>query len=203
MEIVYEDDDLLVYEKQAGVNCDDYPKRVHRLDKDTSGIFLVAKNDKALDFLQEQFKNRKVEKKYLALVTGHIKDEEGKIETLIGRSPGDRRKQKVYLINEPGGEGKRTAVTQYKALQRFENYDLIEAEPKTGRKHQIRTHLAYLGHPIVGDKMYGFKNQPLPKGLKRQFLHAYYLKINLPNGREMEFRSELPQDLKEILNKLK
>ncbi len=202
MEIVYEDDDLLVYEKQAGVNCDDYPKRVHRLDKDTSGIFLVAKNDKALDFFQKQFKERKVEKKYLALVVGHLQNKEGKIETLIDRSPGDRRKQKVYLANEPGSQEKRTAVTRYKVLQRFENYDLIEAEPETGRKHQIRTHLAYLGHPIAGDKMYGFKNQPLPKGLKRQFLHAYYLKIKLPNGRAIEFKSELPQDLKEILNNL-
>ncbi|MDD2696551.1 MAG: RluA family pseudouridine synthase [Candidatus Pacebacteria bacterium] len=203
MEIIYEDDDLLVYDKPAGVNCDDFPKRVHRLDKDTSGIFLVAKNDKTLAFLQEQFKNRKVEKKYLALAIGHLKNQEGEIETLIGRSPGDRRKQKVYLTNEPADQGKRTAVTHYKVLQRFENYDLIEAEPKTGRKHQIRTHLAYLGHPIAGDKMYGFKNQLLPEGLKRQFLHAYYLKINLPNGRETEFKSELPQDLKEILTNLK
>lgn len=175
---------------------------VHRLDKDTSGILLVAKNDKTLEFLQKQFKERKVEKKYIALLVGHLKNNEGIIETLIGRSPGDRRKQKVYLPQEPNSQGKRKAITKYKVLQKFENYDLIEIEPKTGRKHQIRAHLAYLGHPVAGDKLYGFKNQLCPKGLERQFLHASYLKIKLLNGRSKEFQSKLPKDLKEILNNL-
>ncbi len=103
-------------------------------------------------------------------MVGNLKTEKGTIETLIGRSPGDRRKQKVYLPQEPKFESKRKAVTKYKVLQRFENYDLIEVEPETGRKHQIRTHLAYLGHPIAGDKLYGFKDQICPEGLKRQFL---------------------------------
>jgi len=201
--IIYEDENLLMIDKPAGVNCDDFEKRVHRLDKDTSGIFLVAKNDKALDFFQKQFKEREVKKKYLALVVGHLKNDEGIIETLIGRSPGDRRKQKVYLINEPGSQGKREAKTRYKVLQKFKNYDLIEVEPETGRKHQIRTHFAYLGHPIAGDEMYGFKNQPCPEGLKRQFLHASYLKITLPDGKEKEFKSELPKDLQITLNELK
>ena len=201
--ILYEDNDLIVYDKPAGVNCDDFPKRVHRLDKDTSGIFLVAKNDKTLAFLQEQFKNRKVEKKYLALVVGNLKSREGEIKTLLGRSPADRRKQKVYFMQEPGNGGKRTAITRYKLLQRFENYDLIEAQPLTGRKHQIRAHFAHLGHPIAGDKLYGFKNQPKPTGLKRHFLHASYLKIKLPNGEITEFESNLPKDLKEVLNNLK
>ncbi len=120
--IIYEDEDLLVIDKPAGVNSDDFEKRVHRLDKDTSGIFLVAKNDRALDFLQKQFKERKVKKNYLALVVGNLKDEEGLIETLIGRSPGDKRKQKVYLPQEPAAQGKREAVTRYKVLQRFKNY---------------------------------------------------------------------------------
>ena len=199
--IIYEDEDVKVLDKPAGVIADEIENRAHRLDKDTSGILLVAKNDKALNFLQEQFKNRKVEKKYIALVTGNLKEMEGKIETLLGRSPGDRRKQKVYLPNDPKAEGKREAKTRYKVLQRFENYDLIEVEPKTGRKHQIRAHLAYLGHPIAGDKIYGFKNQPKPKGLKRQFLHATYLKIKLPNNQIKEFRSELPDDLKLCLPK--
>jgi len=203
MKIIHEDDDLLVYDKPAGVNCDDFPKRVHRLDKDTSGIFLVAKNDEALEFLQKQFKERRVEKKYLALVVGNLKNEEGEIKTLIGRSPKDRKKQKVYLPQEPSAAGKRTAETHYKVLQKAGNYDLIEIEPKTGRKHQIRTHFAFLGHPIAGDKMYGFKNQPTPQGLKRQFLHASYLKITTPDGQEKEFRSKLPEDLKEILHNLK
>ncbi len=203
LKIIYEDENVQVFDKPAGINCDDFEKRVHRLDKDTSGIFLMAKNDTTLEFLQKQFKERKVKKKYLVLVVGHLKNEEGIIETLIGRSPGDRRKQKVYLPYEPGVQNKRKAITKYKVLQRFKNYDLIEVEPKSGRKHQIRTHFSYLGCPIAGDKMYGFKNQLLPEGLKRQFLHASYLKITMLNGETKEFRSELPEDLKEILNNLK
>jgi 23S rRNA pseudouridine1911/1915/1917 synthase len=201
--ILYEDENLLVIDKPAGVNADDFPRRVHRLDKDTSGILLIAKNDKALNFFQKQFKERKVKKKYLALVVGNLKNKEGTIETLLGRSPKDRRKQKVYLPQEPKAKGKREAITKYKVLQRFKNYDLIEVEPQTGRKHQIRTHFAYLGHPVAGDKLYGFKNQPIPQGLKRQFLHASYLKIRLPNGIIKEFKSDLPKDLKNILNNLK
>jgi len=203
MNIIYEDNNLIVYDKPAGVNCDDFPLRIHRLDKDTSGVFLVAKNQKALEFFQKQFKEREVEKKYLALVAGHLPNNEGEIKTLIGRSPGDRRKQKVYSEGEPGAINKRKAITLYRVLQRLENYDLIEAEPKTGRKHQIRTHLAYLGHPVAGDKLYGFKGQITPKGLKRQFLHASFIKIQMPNGSIKEFYSELPPDLKEITNHLK
>ena len=201
MRIIYQDDDLLVYDKSAGINCDDFLKRVHRLDKDTSGIFLVAKDETALNFLQKQFKERKVEKKYISLVVGHLKNQVGEIKTLLGRAPSDRRKQKVYLPQEPGAQDKREAVTYYKVLQKFKDYDLIEAEPKTGRKHQIRVHLSYLGHPIAGDKLYGFKGQPTPLGLKRQFLHASYLKIKLPNNQIKEFKSELPEELKLCLAK--
>lgn len=200
--IIYEDNDVLAIDKPAGLNSDDIPNRVHRLDKDTSGILLVAKNDKALEFLQSQFKERKVEKKYIALAVGNLKNEEGEIKTLLGRSPADGKKQKIYLLNDPKAENKRGAETHYRVLQRFKNYDLIEAEPKTGRKHQIRVHLAHLGHPLAGDKMYGFKGQPLPEGLTRQFLHAVYLKITLPDGTVKEFHSELAEDLKNTLNKL-
>jgi len=202
LNILYEDENVLVIDKPAGVNADDFPKRVHRLDKDTSGILIVAKNDKTLEFLQKQFKERRVEKKYIALIVGHLKTKQGIIETLIGRSPKDRRKQKVFLPGEPDSQGKREAVTKYKALKRFKNFDLVEITPETGRKHQIRCHFAYLGHPIVGDKMYGFKNQILPKGLKRHFLHASYLKIKLPDGKEKEFQSDLSEDLKSALGKL-
>jgi 23S rRNA pseudouridine1911/1915/1917 synthase len=201
--VLYEDNDLLAIDKPAGINSDDFERRVHRLDKDTSGILLIAKNDKTLDFLQKQFKERKIKKRYLALVVGNLKIKEGVIETLIGRSPKDRKKQKVYLTHEPGSEGKRKAITEYKILEKFENYTLAEVFPKTGRKHQIRVHLAYLGHPIVGDKMYGFKNQPLPEGLKRQFLHAHYLKVKLPDEKIKEFKSKLPSDLKLCLQNLK
>ena len=155
--VIYENNDLLVIDKPAGMVVDDIPRRVHRLDKDTSGILLIAKNDQALEFFQKQFKERRVEKKYIALIVGHLKTKQGIIETLIGRSPKDRRKQKVFLAGEPDSQGKREAVTKYKVLKRLKNFDLVEITPKTGRKHQIRCHFAYLGHPIVGDKMYGFK----------------------------------------------
>jgi len=173
---------------------------VHRLDKDTSGILLVAKNNKTLNSLQKQFQARTVEKKYLALIVGHPKNRTGTINTLIGRSPKNRKKQKVYAPYGPKSKGKRNAITFYKVLKKFKNYDLVEGRPKTGRKHQIRAHFAYLGHPIAGDKIYGFKNQPCPKRLSRQFLHAASLKIKLPNGKIEEFKSELPKTLKKILN---
>ena len=203
MQIIYEDNDVLVFDKPAGVNSDDIPLRAHRLDKDTSGALLTAKNEKVLEFLQKQFKERTVEKKYIALVVGNIKNKGGMMESMLGRSPQDRRKQKVFLPNEPGAENQRKAVTKYKLLQRFEDYDLIEAEPKTGRKHQIRAHLAYLGHPIAGDRLYGFKGQQTPRGLKRQFLHASYLKITLLNGETKEFQSKLPEELNLCLKNLK
>ena len=230
LKIIYEDNNVLVVEKPAGLivfpegktkekTLADYllknfswfkkseaPPRygiVHRLDKETSGILLVAKNKKVLLFLQKQFKNKRVEKKYKALVVGKIKNNEGKIKTLIGRSPKNRKKQKVFLRGEPGSEGKREAITKYRVIDRFNNFTLLEVLPQTGRKHQIRCHLAYIHHPIVGDKLYGFKNQPSFPELERQFLHASYIKIKLPTGEEKEFKSELPEDLKRILKKLK
>ena len=208
LKIIYKDENIQVIDKPAGINSDDFEGRVHRLDKDTSGILLIAKNNKSLEFLQKQFQERKVIKKYITLIVGHLKNKKGEINTLIGRSPQDRRKQKVYLPFDPNtkdtkGKEKRRTITKYRVLQKFENYTLIEVEPKTGRKHQIRAHFAFLSHPIAGDKMYGFKNQPCPEGLKRQFLHASYLKIILLNRERKIFRSKLPDDLKKILNILK
>lgn len=202
LKIIYEDENILVIDKPAGLVSDDIPGRAHRLDKDTSGVLLTAKNAATLEYLQGEFKERRVEKEYIALIVGHLKDDEGIIETLLGRSPQDRRKQKVYLPNQPDSQGKREALTRYRVLQKFKDYDLIEAEPKTGRKHQIRAHFAHLNHPIAGDKLYGFKNQPCPEGLLRQFLHASYLKIKISDGKIREFRSELPDDLKKIIEKL-
>ncbi len=199
MNIIYEDENVQVIDKPAGISIDSFDKPAHRLDKDTSGVLLLAKDDETLEFLQKQFKERKVKKQYLALVVGNLKNKQGKIKTLLGRSSKDRRKQKVYLPHDPQAKGKREAVTEYKVLQRFKNYDLIEVSPQTGRKHQIRVHLASLGHPIAGDKMYGFKNQPCPKWLKRQFLHSTYLKIELLSREIKEFKSALPKDLKQCL----
>ena len=203
LKIIYQDENVLVANKPAGINSDDFKRRVHRLDKDTSGILLIAKNDKTLEFLQKQFQERKVEKKYITLVVGKLKSEEGEINTLLGRSPQDRRKQKVYSPHSPDAKDKRIAITKYKVLQKFENYTLIEVEPKTGRKHQIRAHFASLSHPVAGDKMYGFKNQSCPEELNRQFLHATKLKIKMPDGKIKKFESKLPDDLKKILNILK
>ncbi|MBI1971408.1 MAG: RluA family pseudouridine synthase [Candidatus Wildermuthbacteria bacterium] len=210
LKILYEDDTLLVIEKPAGIDVEEIkrflPKDAtpaHRLDKDTSGILLVAKTKETLDFFHKQFKERKVEKKYVCLVEGSVKENEGKIETLLGRSPADKRKQKVFLAGQPLSAGKREAVSEYRVLERYKGYTLLEVRPRTGRKHQIRTHLAYLGHPVAGDKLYRFKNQKIPAGLNRQFLHASRLKLQMPDGNIKEFESKLPGDLNLCLQQLK
>ncbi len=238
-EIIYEDKDLLAVDKPAGLvvfpegqtlkngektlidyliekypelkNVGEAPRYgvVHRLDKDTSGILLVAKSTEALIFLQKQFINREVEKKYVCLVEGQIKDDFGTIKTLVARAKNDPRKQRVYspIIGAP--KSAREAVTEYKVLSRYtgspegrQDYTLLEVEIKTGRKHQIRCHFSYLKHPVAGDKLYGFKNSKIPQGLTRQFLHAFHLKIQLPSGEKKEFLSELPEDLKQVINNL-
>jgi 23S rRNA pseudouridine1911/1915/1917 synthase len=223
IKVIYENDDLLVIDKLAGIivfleessgtskistlielllekypdlkNVGEAPRYgiVHRLDKDTSGILLVAKTPEALIFLQKQFKNREVEKKYTALATGVIKSDTGVIRTFMGRSPADPRKQKALKT------GEREAITEYRVIQRFAQYTLLEVSMKTGRKHQIRCHLAHIHHPIAGDKLYGFKDSPTPEGLNRQFLHASYMKIRLPNDPDKQLYSILPEDLKKVL----
>jgi len=176
---------------------------VHRLDKDTSGVLLVAKTQEALIFLQKKFINRDIEKKYIALVCGDIKGEFGDIKTLIGRAKNDPRKQKVYIVGESGSESKRDAITHYKVLERYLGYTKIEVKIDTGRKHQIRCHMAHIHHPIAGDKLYKYRDNKSPENLQRQFLHASYLKLELPNGEIKEFVSELPEDLKQVIEKLK
>ena len=230
LNIIYEDNDVLVIDKPAGLSVfkegniiektlaeyllEQYPdfKKagdpprygiIHRLDKDTSGVLLTAKNPQGLIFFQKQFKKGAVKKKYLALVCGGFESKEGEIKTLIGRSRQNPKKQKVFLPQEPGAEGKREAITYYKVVRNFKEYALLEVLPKTGRKHQIRCHLAYIHRPIAGDKLYGFKNQPEPKDLTRQFLHASYIKIKMPNGETKEFASELPEELERIIKELK
>ncbi|MFI5205603.1 MAG: RluA family pseudouridine synthase [Candidatus Paceibacterales bacterium] len=229
LQIIYEDNDVLVVDKPAGIVVfpegqttqktlidyliEQYPELksvgeaprygvVHRLDKDTSGILLAAKSTKALIFLQKQFKNREVGKKYIALGTGVIENEKGVIHTLIGRSKSDPRKQTAHSLEYKGKTGLREAISEYKVLERFKEYTLLEVQIKTGRKHQIRTHLAYIHHPIAGDTVYGFKDSPTPEGLTRQFLHACYVKITLPNGQIKEFHSDVPEELQKILNNL-
>lgn len=216
MRTIFQDENALVLDKPAGVSVhprdgdavektivdeirdrvedsDQFrPGIVHRLDKDTSGIIIVAKNPKAKAFLQAQFKDRKVQKTYIALVHGHPEQDEAIIDLPIGRHSRNPMKRAVV------GNGKE-AITRYKVTKKFKDYALIEAYPKTGRTHQIRVHLAHLGHPIVGDSVYGKSDSRL----KRQFLHAHKLEITLPNGTRKTFTSPLPPDLKTFLNSLK
>jgi 23S rRNA pseudouridine1911/1915/1917 synthase len=223
LSIVYEDADIIVIDKPAGlvvhpaaghdrgtlvnalikhvpdlkgIGGEIRPGIVHRLDKDTSGLMVVAKHDRALQNLQQQFKARTVKKVYVALVEGLVTPPIGIIDGPIGRSRNHRKKMAVT------GEG-RSARTRYTSIETFHDPDLtlVEAYPETGRTHQIRVHLAWLKHPLVGDTTYGRK-QPL-FGLQRQFLHAASLTFALPaTGAERTYRSPLPKDLQIVLDEL-
>jgi len=173
------------------------PGIVHRLDRDTSGLIIIAKNDFAFHWLKQQFQERKVIKKYIALVAGHPKESSGQIKTFITRSKSDPTKQRVSVTPTD-----REAITYYKVLREFKDFTLIEAQPKTGRMHQIRVHLAWIGNPVAADPKYGPRKSLVPAGLKRQFLHDCYLKLQLPNRQTKEFNSPLPPDLKRILDTL-
>jgi 23S rRNA pseudouridine1911/1915/1917 synthase len=208
--IIYEDNDVIVIDKPVGLLVhpaknekntliDFFPKAklVHRLDKDTSGIMVMAKNEKTFELLKNQFKNRQIKKKYIALVQGKLKDKKGIIVKSISRS----RKRGGSQTTAPIGK-RREAITRYEVLKEFRDYTLLEVLPETGRTHQIRVHLASIGHPIAGDEKYKFKRQPKIEGLNRQFLHANYLQFQLPDGKTREFQSKLPEELNKILTKL-
>lgn len=208
--IIYQDRKILVTEKPAGIIVESFAKKinnkieeltnlprhglVHRIDKDTSGLLLFAKEKATLENLQKQFQQREIRKKYIALVWRPMKKTEGLVETVMRRSKNDRRKHQSYPLEESG----RKAISRYQVLENFENYSLIEISPTTGRKHQIRSQFAYLGHPLVGDKLYGFKDQVDPPKIKRHFLHGNFLEIKIDEKRK-RFISELPKDLKEII----
>jgi len=182
------------------------PGIVHRLDKDTSGLMVVAKNNKTFFYLKEQFKKRLIKKKYIALVYGKLKEKKGIITKSISKSW-----KKGRQTTTPMGKSKE-AITRYKVLKEFypkalpgsgdKTFTLIEVIPETGRTHQIRVHLASIGHPIAGDEKYKFKRQPKIENLKRQFLHANYLKFSLPTGKILKLESKLPKDLKKVLDYL-
>ncbi|MCK4363033.1 MAG: RluA family pseudouridine synthase, partial [Dehalococcoidia bacterium] len=168
------------------------PGIVHRLDKNTSGLMVVAKNDAAQRNLSNQIKARSVLKRYLVLVKGHLSPERGIIEAPIGRDPGYRKKMAVV------SEG-REARTQYRVLRYLDNYTLLEVTTETGRTHQIRVHLSAIGFPVVGDEVYGMRSTIL----NRQFVHACYLGFRLPSsGEQVEFSSKLPADLEEALERI-
>jgi 23S rRNA pseudouridine1911/1915/1917 synthase len=169
------------------------PGIVHRLDRDTSGIILVAKNDAAHNALARQLKERTIEKVYIALVEGTPKPAEGAIDAPIARDRAQRQRMAV-------ASGGREAVTGYRVIERFRGYSLLEARPKTGRTHQIRVHLAAIGHPIVGDRVYG-KRSPL---VDRQFLHALRITFDHPRTHaRTTLEAPLPPDLESTISKLR
>jgi len=222
VDIIYEDKDLIVLSKPAGMVVHPSPGHsaktivnallfhtkflskiggalrpgiVHRLDKQTSGLMIVAKNDDTHKNLSEQFKKRSIKKTYLALVKGRIKEDEGKINAPIGRSRKNRKRMSVI----PTGK---EAITEFKVLKRFKNFTLIEVKPITGRTHQIRIHLSYIGNPVFGDILYGGKRE-IEKELRlnRQFLHALKLEFKHPkDGKNVSLEDVLPAELKDVLS---
>ena len=219
LDIVYEDDDVIVVNKPQGmvvhpapghpdhtlvnallyhsplstINGTFRPGIVHRIDKDTSGLLMVAKNDLAHQSLAEQLRNKTNKREYLALVYGQIKEDEGTIDAPLGRNPQDRKKQAVV-------KGGRHAVTHFKVIKRYDNFTLIKCILETGRTHQIRVHMKYIGHPLVGDPLYGPRKVI---GKNGQFLHAALLGFKHPRtGKEMVFEAPLPENFQKMLDKL-
>jgi 23S rRNA pseudouridine1911/1915/1917 synthase len=224
LDIVFENEDLIVVNKPAGmvvhpaaghssgtlvnavlgyepdiegIGGEERPGVVHRLDKETSGLILLAKNERAHRWLQEQFRLRKVDKTYLALVDGKPPTSSGRVEAYIGRDPSHRKRMAV--VSESRG---REAISEYKTVESFRRHTLLEFHPLTGRTHQIRLHCAFLGCPIVGDEVYGKKKFSVE--INRHFLHAYRLKVILPGEKEARpFEAPLPEELRMVLTTLR
>ena len=239
LDVVYEDDHLIVVNKPSGLvthpgagnrtgtlvnalmfrygslatgSAADRPGVVHRLDKNTSGLLIVARTDEVLLKLQKLLQAREIKRQYLALVCGHVKEDNGTIDAPIGRSLKDRKKMAVTDINS------REATTGYRLINRFTSYDLVEASLHTGRTHQIRVHFAHLGHPVLGDPDYGGREKwvrgmfaperPLARqlleALPRQALHAYQLSFEHPiTGVKIALKSDLPADFQSVLDMLR
>lgn len=222
LDIVYEDGDLLVVNKPkgmvvhpavgnpdgtlvnallyhcgaslSGINGVIRPGIVHRIDKDTSGLLIVAKNDNAHNFLAEQIKEHSFSREYEAIVYGNIKEESGTVNAPIGRHPVDRKKMAVTEKNS------RFAITHWRVLRRFGEFTHVRLILETGRTHQIRVHMASIGHPVAGDAVYGPKK--VIERLGGQCLHAKYIKFVHPNGEELEFESQLPSYFTDYLKHL-
>lgn len=179
----------------SGINGVMRPGIVHRIDKDTSGILIVAKNDKAHNSLSNQLKDHSMTRVYYAVVCGNLKNDTGTIDAPIGRHPIDRKKMAVTTKNS------KNAVTHYEVINRFKKYNLIKLKLETGRTHQIRVHMSYIGHPLLGDVVYGSQKQPF--NLTGQTLHAKILGFLHPTtNKYMEFETPLPQYFENILKKL-
>ena len=222
IDIIYEDEDIAVINKNAGlvvhpaqghysgtlvnailyhikdlsgINGEIRPGIVHRLDKDTSGLIVIAKNDKAHINLAKMFQEKKIKKTYLAILKGKLTKEKGRIVTQIGRDTDDRKKMTVIKGNDRGKE----AITNYNVICSNELFTLVKVYIETGRTHQIRVHMKYMGYPILGDMVYGRKDSE-----KRQMLHAYKLEFLHPvTEKPMKFISEIPEDFRKALNNIK
>lgn len=223
LDIIYEDEDVVVVNKArgmvvhpaagnytgtlvnallyhchnlSGINGVIRPGIVHRLDKDTSGIMICAKNDAAHLSLSEQIQNKTAQRTYLAVVRGNIKNDSGTIETQIARDKNDRKKMAVVT------EGGRQAVTEYEVMERFGKYTIVKCRLKTGRTHQIRVHMEYLGYPLVGDPKYSPMKTPF--SINGQALHSLTLSFVHPRTHEqMSFEAPLPEDMKKIVTRLR
>jgi 23S rRNA pseudouridine1911/1915/1917 synthase len=221
LDVVFEDADVIVIDKPAGlvvhpapghargtlanalvahvpgiaVGGSRRPGIVHRLDKDTSGLLVAAKTDRGRNALISQWEDRSVAKTYLALVGGVVAENEATIDAPIGRDPKNRQRMTVIRSG-------REAVTHFRVIERFDEATLLELSIETGRTHQIRVHLAFIGHPIVGDPVYGSTHVDVP-GLHRQFLHASELGFDLPDGSPLRLASPLPDDLRQALHTLR
>ena len=221
IDIVYEDDDVMVINKKSGVvvhpapgnysgtlvnglmylskdlshvNGEFRPGIVHRIDKDTSGLLIVAKNDKAHRILAEELKEKKIKRKSIALVSGVINHDIGEIDAPIGRDPSDRKKMCVTSTNS------KDAITHFRVLERYKNASLIECELETGRTHQIRVHMKYINHPVINDPVYGKSNH----GEFGQLLHAKEITFTHPTTKEiMTFSCEVPEEFNKILEEYK
>lgn len=221
IDIVYEDDDVMVINKKSGVvvhpapgnysgtlvnglmylskdlshvNGEFRPGIVHRIDKDTSGLLIVAKNDKAHRILAEELKEKKIKRKYIALVSGVISHDIGEIDAPIGRDSSDRKKMCVTSTNS------KDAITHFRVLERYKNASLIECELETGRTHQIRVHMKYINHPVINDPVYGKNNH----GEFGQLLHAKEITFTHPTTKEvMTFSCEVPEEFNKILEEYK
>lgn len=228
LKVVYEDESILVISKKSGIPTHPSPGHnentlvnallnytdrlsllagteragiVHRLDKDTSGLIIIAKNDNVHRQLSQQFKSREVEKTYIALVLGKFSENKGEINLPIGRSGVNRKKMGISI------DSGREALTKFEKIEEFDNLTLVKVNPITGRTHQIRIHFSYIGHPVIGDRQYGNKESDslaCNLGLDRQFLHAKKLIFFHPVlSKKIELEDELPDDLKNILIKLR
>ncbi len=224
LDIVYEDEDFLIVNKPKGmvvhpaaghyqgtlvnavmnhcgqelstINGVMRPGIVHRIDKNTTGLLVVCKNDKAHKSLAEQLKEHSITRKYVAIVCGNIKEDSGTVDAPLGRSKKDRKKQAIDMVDG------RDAVTHFRVLERFSDYTLVECVLETGRTHQIRVHMASIGHPVLGDDVYGPKKCPFT--LEGQCLHAKVLGFIHPStGEYVEFDSEYPEYLKRLMDRLR